>query len=126
MSSDPNNKHWRDEAKHIGLVDLDSLYGWVSLWPIEQAVIPTTRITLIAMLDEIKQLRDEAAESAASLSDSLDHWDRLIECANNICAHCKEPHPREEMSAHVAACPNNPLVAQIAELRAKLAKGVTP
>lgn len=116
----PHNEHWRNVAKPAP-VSVDSLYEWLSSWPIEDSVVPTARVDLIAMLDEIKKLRVEADESNAALSDSLDHWERLIECANNICAHCKEPHHREEMSAHVAACPSNPLVAQIAELRAHLA-----
>lgn len=61
MSSDhPHNKHWREAAKSPGLVDLSSLYEWLSSWPVADDTIPTARITLIAMLDEIKQLRDES------------------------------------------------------------------
>lgn len=60
MSSDPNNKHWREAAQSSGLVDLPSLYEWLSSWPVADDTIPATRITMIAMLDEIKQLRDES------------------------------------------------------------------
>lgn len=67
------------------------------------------------------ELDAELRDSDEKFAECIAWMNKVVDGANQLCGHCKEPFTNGTVAEHIRQCDKNPLVAELRAARARLA-----